>query len=265
MSAGWNQGPLAPRVYCWAIRLYPARFRENYREAMMQALRDAMADSSLRRATLWPTLIVDLLQSLVKENLAMLRDTYGRPTLIYNALILAALSTVLAVGLFVVAEQSLREAANDPQLELAGNLAYGLEHGAAAQSLVPAEKVDMAASLSPFVIAYDEQGRVLASSGQLDGQTPALPRGIYDDAREHGEDRVTWQPRRGLRIAAVVRHVVGANGGFVLAGRNMREIEARWQLTMSTARLFWLLMMGIVIAGTLLFGWFTGPPKAVAA
>jgi len=250
-------------VYGLAIYLYPVRFREAHCEAMMQSLRDAINDGELPRSILVRTLLKDLLVSVTKENLAMLRDTLSRPILLYNALILAALSTVLSFGLAVIPQQVLRLGANDPQVEITGNLKASLQQGADPSSLVAKEPVDIRESLSSFVMVFDEQGRQLASSAQLNGASPIPPAGVFDYVRKHGEGRVTWQPQSGVRIATVMRHV--APGGFILAGRNMREVEAREQLATTQAGLVWLGMLAIIVVGTFLFGWFSKGPKAVAA
>jgi hypothetical protein len=42
-----------------------------------------------------------------------------------------------------------------------------------------------------------------------------------------GENRVTWQPEPGVRIAAVVASYSGTQSGFVMAGRSLRETERR--------------------------------------
>jgi hypothetical protein len=60
--------------------------------------------------------------------------------------------------------------------------------------------VEMKRSLSPFLIVYNDQGQALASTAQLDGQTPTPPAGIFEYVRTHGEERVSRQPERGLRI-----------------------------------------------------------------
>jgi hypothetical protein len=232
---------------------------------MLQSLRDALADPGLPKAILVPTLLSDLTESLVKENLAVLQETFSRPAMIYNALLLAALSTVFCFGFSLLPQQVLRQQANDPQLELAGNLAVRLEHGASPSTLIPSEQIDMDSSLSSFVIAYDEQGRVLASSGQLQGSVPALPQGIFNYVRKHGEDRVTWAPQPGVRIASIVRHVAGPSGGFVLAGRNLREVEFRKDLTLKLAIVVWIAMLGTIATGTFLFGWFNRTQKPAAA
>ena len=255
--------PVAPhaegleRIYAQALRLYPTRFRAAHSDAMRQTFRDALRDRSLSHRTLIPLVLCDLVTSLAKEHLAMLRDTFLRPALLFNAVVLAAISTVLALALYTIPQQVLRQGANDPQIQLAGDLATRLEQGIAPTEAVPAGAVDIARSLSPFVIAYDDQGRPLASQAQLDGKTPVPPIGVFNYVRQHGDERVSWQPRRSVRIAAVVQRVNGPQPGFVLAGRNMREVEAREQQVEQMAGLAWIAMLGLIFVGTAAFGWTT--------
>lgn len=250
-------------AYQGALWLYPVRFREAHAKAMLQSLRDAIEDPDLPTLNLLSTLLKDLFLSLLKENLAMLPDTLSRPLLLYNAIILAALSTLLSFGLAVIPQQVLRLGANDPQVEITGNFKALLEHGANPSPLVSTEVVDMNDSLSPFTMVFDEQGHPVASSAQLNGASPIPPSGVFTHVRERGEERFTWQPQRGVRIAAVMRHL--ATGGFVLAGRNMREVEAREHLATTQAGLVWLGMLAIIVVGTFLFGWLSKGPKTVAA
>jgi hypothetical protein len=251
-------------AYAVALFLYPPRFRSQHAAQMRIALRDALADPDLARPRLLTTLLHDLSYSVFQENLTMLKESLSRPILLFNALMLAALSTVLALAFYSIPQQVLRQDANDPQLELAGNAALSLAAGNPVHRVIatPAEeRVNVAESLSPFLIAYDEQGHVLASSAQLGGQLPAPPPGVFAYARTHGEERVTWQPRNGVRLATVIRHVAGPQGGFVLAGRNMREVEAREAQMGQMARALWLAMLGIVAAGTFLFAWIRSQPS----
>jgi hypothetical protein len=74
---------------------------------------------------------------------------------------------------------------------------------------------------------FDDSGKALASSGTLHNQLPILPSGVFDYVRRSGEDRITWQPEPGVRSAVVVTPYSGASSGFVMAGRSMRESEAR--------------------------------------
>jgi len=253
-------------LYRAAAWLYPPRFRRRYAGQIQLALRDAMADQSLPPASLASTLLKDLAQSLWKENLDMLKETASRPLLLFNALMLAALATVLALAFYAIPQQVLRQGANDPQLELAGNAALRLQAGAPAAQVIatnPADRVNMAESLSPFLIAFDEQGHVTASAAQLNGATPAPPPGVFDYARTHSEERLTWQPQPGVRLATVIRHL--PSGGFVLSARNMREIEAREAQMGQMARFLWLAMLAIVALGTFLFGWLRPSPARVHA
>jgi hypothetical protein len=254
------------KLYALALRLYPAPFREAYSPAMRQAFRDALADADIPRHALIPLVLRDLAISLAKEHFAMLRETFARPALAFNAVVLAALSTGLALALYAIPQHVLRSGANDPQIALAGDLAVRLEQGIAPAEAVPTATVDISRSLTPFVIAYDDQGRPLASQAVLNGQTPAPPSGVFDYVRLHGEDRLSWQPVRGaehgVRIAAVVQRVNGAHPGFVLAGRNMREVESRIDDVQQMAGLTWVGMLGVILMGTVVFGWHTRPRPA---
>ncbi len=253
-------------LYALALRAYPGRFRQAYSASMRQTFRDALSDTSLSRRILIRLVFRDLVTSLMKEHLDMLRDTFARPALLFNAVILSALASGLALALYSIPQQVLRQGANDPQIALAGDLAAELEQGVAPAAAVPAASVDMARSLTPFVIVYDDQGHPLASQAQLDGQIPAPPQGVFDYVRQHGEERLSWQPIlgsvRGVRIAAVIERVNGPQPGFVLAGRNMREVESREQQVSKMAGLTWIGMIGVILLGTAAFGWYTRPKTA---
>jgi hypothetical protein len=259
-------------MYALALGLYPARFREAYAPAMRQSFRDALEDRGLARGTLIPLVFRDLVTSLFKEHFAMLYETFGRPAIIYNALVLAALSTGLALALNTIPQQVLRQGANDPQIQMASDLAvvldkYGVNDGLRQGALINSGGVvDMDRSLAPFLIVYNDEGQPLGSNAQLNGQTPTPPAGVFDNVRQHGEERVSWQPvpgrEHGVRIAAVIERVNGTQPGFVLAGRNMREVEAREAQVGQLALLTWIGMMGVILSGTAVYGWWTRPKAA---
>jgi hypothetical protein len=140
---------------------------------------------------------------------------------------LAAVGVVLCGVIFIVAQQALRISANDPQIQMAQDAAAALTAGEAQAGVVPTVTVEISQSLAPFVIVFSEGGQVVASSARLHGQVPAVPAGLLDYVQQHGEDRVTWQPESGVRVAAVIEHVAGGPGGFVLAGRSLLEVEKR--------------------------------------
>jgi hypothetical protein len=145
---------------------------------------------------------------------------------------LVAVGVALCGVVYVVAQQGLRISANDPQIQMAQDAAAALARGEAAASLLPGtpSPVEISQSLAPFLMVFSDSGEPLASSARLHGQMPALPAGLLDYVRQHGEDRVTWQPESGVRLAAVIVQVPVGPGGFVLAGRSLLEVEKRESL-----------------------------------
>lgn len=140
---------------------------------------------------------------------------------------LAVIITLFSGILYFAVQQVLRQSANDPQIQMAEDAATALASGKAVESVVPAALVDIAASIAPYLVVYDDAGKPVAASGLLHNQMPALPPGVFDYARQKGEDRITWQPEPGVRSAAVVTRVSGSRPGFVLAARSLREVENR--------------------------------------
>lgn len=150
------------------------------------------------------------------------------PRTMFQVWLLLALTVTLTAGtMYGAIQHQIRTAANDPQIQIAQDTASALTTSSDATTLVSAQKVDMAKSLAPFTIVYDDQGKVVTSSAMLNGQTPIIPSGVLDYTRTHGEDRLTWQPQAGVRDAIVVVHYSGANSGFVLTGRSLSEVEVR--------------------------------------
>jgi hypothetical protein len=140
---------------------------------------------------------------------------------------MAVVITLLLGMAYLVAQQVLRMNANDPQIQIAEDAAAALTNGQPIESVVPTTKVDIATSIAPFVVVFDDSGKAIASSGLLHNQMPALPPGVFDYVRQRGEDRITWQPEVGVRSAAVITRITGQKPGFVMAGRSLRESEAR--------------------------------------
>ena len=253
------------RAYALALRLYPARFYTAHQPAMEQAFCDALGDDSLSRLSLLLLVIGDLAVSLVKEHISMARESFPQFLLAFNALVLAGIASGLGLALYAIPQHVLRSGLNDPQIQLAGDLAARLEKGELPAVAVPASPpIDIARSLAPFVIVYDDQGRPVAGQAVLKGAVPSPPPGVFDFVRGHGEERLTWQPvlgdAGGVRIAAVLERVGGAHPGFVLAGRNMREGEARIHQVSVMAGLTWLGMLGLIALGVLASAWRRNPP-----
>lgn len=217
-------------AYQLGLYLYPAEFRESYANELGRCAQQMLAQSAFpfRTALL---LAEDLLRSLLKEYFGM---TLNR---VPQLVILLTLTTFIAGTAANISHQVLRMSANDPQIQLAEDAAQRLNAGEDVAGILPDRKVDMAASLAPFVIVYDNAGRPVASSASLDGTTPTPPRGVLEYVRSHSQERVTWQPRPGVRIASVM---IRTANGFVVAGRNMREVEIREDNVVKLAAMGWL-------------------------
>ncbi len=136
----------------------------------------------------------------------------------------AVVTSAFCALAYLLIQQSMRMGLNDPQIQMAEDAASALNNGAAVDSVIPGSRIDMAESLAPFIDLYDANGNAAAGNGVFNRELPTYPKGALDAAKQSGENRVTWQPDPSVRIASVA---VPYNNGFVVAGRNMREVESR--------------------------------------
>ncbi|MBI3740081.1 MAG: hypothetical protein HY258_13620 [Chloroflexi bacterium] len=152
----------------------------------------------------------------------------------------AVVTTAFCALVYLTVQQALRNGANDPQIQMAEDVADALNSGSSIESVVSAQKVYFDKSLAPFLVIYDSSGQPVAGSGVLDGRLPVLPNGVLDYAKQNGENRLTWQPNSSVRVAAVI---VPFKDGYVLAGRNLREAEKRELQTETFAGVIWALAL----------------------
>lgn len=165
--------------------------------------------------------------------------------------------TLILGTVYLVVQQNYRLSANDPQIQIAEDAENALKEGKSAKNsddLI--EKIDIEKSLATYMIEYDKTGALVIGNGYVDGKNAELPRGVYDYAKQHGEDRFTWQPKKGVRSAGVLVYYKGKNEGFVFAGRSLRETEKRIDLLTKQVGLAWfltLLSTFFVVGGVELF------------
>lgn len=159
--------------------------------------------------------------------------------------ITAALILVVLFGtIYAVVQQSQRLDANEPQIQLAEDVASSL-NGGTQPSLLVNGAVNMRQSSAPFIIIYTRSGIVAAGSGFLDGKIPIIPIGVLRAANNKPYHFVTWQPANDVRIAAVS---VSANNYYVLSGRLLTEVEK------DEVHTFQLSSFGCLLALSLLTG-----------
>lgn len=147
---------------------------------------------------------------------------------------LAVAVSAITFIIYLTIQQDIRTGANDPQIQMAQDLAATLNSG---QSPEISGKIDIAKSLAPFTIIYDKEGKIASSNAVLNGKTPVLPLGVLNHTEEN---RITWQPKERLRLASVI---VSYNNGYVLVGRNMREIEIREDQQLTNVLLSWIVAL----------------------
>ena len=135
--------------------------------------------------------------------------------------------TALCFLSYVIVQQNYRQSANDPQIQLVEDMAQTLQNNSQVQLRVSNHPVDIRNSLAPFLMVFDAKGKILASNGQIDGKDPILPSGVFPYVQKHKEERLTWEPKNNVRLAAIVKKYNGKHSGFVVAARSLREIEKR--------------------------------------
>lgn len=173
---------------------------------------------------------------------------------------------IVALGglAYAIGQQVYRISANDPQIQMAEDGAAALSAGAAPENLVPSGKVDVAHSLSPFIVVLDDTGKVISANASLNGQVPPIPAGVLDYVRVKGEDRVTMQPQPGVRFAAVITRFTGLTNGFILAGRSLREVEIRSDNLFKLSALAILVTLAACLAAVIFCQWIFGRRRSPA-
>lgn len=161
------------------------------------------------------------------------------------------LVTLAFASSYAAIQQSQRQSANDPQIQIAQDVAGRLNKGAIPSEVTRGEAVDIKKSLAPFVIIYDQQGKVVAGSGTINKSTPKIPHGVLLVSKDQAYNAITWQPQPNVRIASVT---VAANQYFVLSGRSLKEVEIRENKTLQLLSLGWLISLIVLFGSYLVWG-----------
>jgi hypothetical protein len=241
-------------LYRAVIRMYPPEFHARNDRELVLAFHDLRADMSGQPFRFWIRIVKDLTISIIQENIRMLNGRGIERVLVLQSALTAVVVTMVTLMSYIVGQQVLRSTANDPQVQMAHDAAFRLAAGAdlhiAGDSLV-----DPSRSLAPFLIVYDAKDHPISSSAVLDGRAPVPPAGVFSYTQTHREERVTWQPRPGVRIAAVVVPFGGDHPGFVLAGRSLAYVEASTQNLLLGAIVGWLALLFVLGIGTVGLLW----------
>jgi hypothetical protein len=249
------------RLYRRALRLLPEPFRGFYADQIYQTAQDEAREEARSPLALAAHLAGDLGATWVREEARMLR--VSQRLLFVQAICLSAIAFVVALGGYVVMQQTVRRGANQPQLEMAATAVERLgARGLGMRGVCEASCIDIANSLQPFVIVFDESGRVLTSDATLGGRVPVPPRGVLEAAKRDGRNVLTWQPRRSVRLAIVVQRFADQRGsGYVLAGRSLAMAEQGEWIARQCALWGWVAIVLVLMGSAALFGQIAQPPS----
>ncbi len=154
------------------------------------------------------------------ENLLSKFDRY-----LYLWLLVVFLFGLSVMTSYVLVQQEGRSSINIPLIQMAQSVEADLKSGASTSAILKAQEIDLSFDQSPFITLYALDKKVIGSSQHFHGTTLTLPDGVLVNARENGEVRLTWQPRRNLRFATVTDYL--PNFGYVSTAQSLEETEAR--------------------------------------
>jgi hypothetical protein len=240
------------RLYALALRLYPAAFRARYADEMLDTARHEYAHSP-NPLRFTASLTADTLRGALREHLRAASP--NRPA---HVAAFALFFTFLLLTVSVVHQQILRRNADsfpttvakyssspvaDPQAEaIRENIVARYRAADPTQIEISSKRfLNTPDRPSTFVVFYDASGRAIGGGATLHGALPQPPHGIFDVIRARGEDKVTWQPEPGIRVALTGRPM--PNGGFVLSGQSLIPSEARTARLDRLLRWMWLFAM----------------------
>jgi hypothetical protein len=167
-----------------------------------------------------------------------------------------AVVTIFSGLIYGTVQQSYRSAANDPQLQIVRDMDNRMQRNQSIDQFMEADTVDLSNSLAVFKTLYDANAQPLRTTGLLDGGSPKMPKGIFDFAKSNGENVFTWQPRKGVRMAMVVKSVHSPVIGFIAAGRSLEEIENREANLTKMVFMGWMLSLAVILFHWLIASFF---------
>jgi hypothetical protein len=173
-------------------------------------------------------------------------------TILLQWLPLAVLSTVMCFLIYGAVQQNYRQSANDPQIQIAEDMADTLQNNQDVELRVGNRRINIEKSLSSFLMVFNADGKLLATNAELDNKTPSLPTGVLKNIQKHNREIFTWEPKKGVRIAAVGIKYQGKHSGVVISGRNLREVEKREDRLFFMTGVVWVFSMFATLAAVTL-------------
>ncbi len=172
-------------------------------------------------------------------------------------LTLAGIVTLVSITIYTVAQQVYRNSANDPQIEASEAISDIIKQGAPPEAITGQNSVEIEKSLSLFINIYDKDGKFLAGSGKLGAENATPPKSLFEQTNKKGSSLLTWQPKSGVRVATSIKKLED-DKGYVLVGKNIREVEKRIKQLGAIVAISWALLIVMCAALTALLRKFSG-------
>jgi len=157
----------------------------------------------------------------------------------------AAVLTLLCLVVYGAVQQSFRQSANDLQFQMARDVVNAINQGADPKTLTGTERMDLASTLSPYVLIYDANGNPVGNNITINGKIPRPPAGALNDARNNGTNSVTWQPSSQIRQATVM--MATKRGYLVVAGRSLQNTEEHIDRLGKMVFLGWIASLAVML------------------
>jgi len=163
--------------------------------------------------------------------------------IIWIALMMAGM---FAVGIaYTATQQNIRLSADETAVALAQETLIKIQNG---ENINIVEKTDASRSLYPFVMIYDNDRKLIASSAQLNGKAIEYPISVLDWVDKDGEHRISWAPQQGLRFASVG---IKYDDGYIVAAVSLKEKER----LVSTIGTVMLVLFIVYVVGSTIVLW----------
>jgi hypothetical protein len=166
----------------------------------------------------------------------------------------AALFSLIMLLIYATVQQTYRSAANDPQMQLARDIASNIRYTRTYHYYADSV-VDLRHSLRTFMQLYNEKGQLLFSGGTIQGRAPEIPKGVLDNAKQYIENAVTWQPIADVRLATVAEYTMVPDTAYVVVARSLQEVEIRESNLATMIILSWMIGVGIITVHWLIQRW----------
>lgn len=156
--------------------------------------------------------------------------------------------TAVLVVMYGITQTVYRQTANDPQVQRVHEVLEKIESGVSPTTIRSSFPIDLTTSLDTFIIITDESGKIQASDAFIAGRQPVPPVASLRYAAEHGQQRITWQPEDGVRLA-IVTQTSKDKKTMVVVGRSLQEAEQRIRQLGMFAGAGWLVtLIGVYLS-----------------